>query len=157
MALAKCKECAAQISSKADACPQCGAKVTKGIGCGGLLLICFGVVVFMAIISPSSSSSSSPSPASKPSAPVAPPAPREVVENSAWDASVRQVERYLKQNLKDPDSYQSIEWSKVVKTDGGGFMVRHKYRAKNGFGGYTIEEQVFILDAQGNVLEAVKK
>ncbi len=159
MALVKCKECSAQISTKADSCPHCGAKVRKGIGCGGLVLIGFVVVIFMGIIAPSSSSSSSSSssrPTAKPE-PVKPAVPREVVENSAWDGSVRQVKKYLEQNLKDPDSYQSIEWSKVAKTDGGGFMVRHKYRAKNGFGGYAIEEQIFVLDAQGNVTSAVSK
>ena len=33
----------------------------------------------------------------------------EKVYNSSWDGSVRQVEKYLKRTLKDPDSYQSIE------------------------------------------------
>lgn len=75
----------------------------------------------------------------------------EVVYNSSWDGSVRQVERYLKNNLKDPDSYQSIEWSKVVKQSDGSFMVRHKYRAKNSFGGYVVEEKIFTLDSSGNV------
>jgi hypothetical protein len=30
-------------------------------------------------------------------------------------------------------------------------MVRHKYRAKNGFGGYMVEERIFMLDSTGNV------
>lgn len=153
MALVKCKECGSEVSTKADACPNCGAKVKKGMGCGTLLLIVFGVIVIVAMVTPST-----PSQSSAGSVSASPPAkPREVVENSAWDGSVQQVERYLKANLKDPDSYQSIEWSKVVKADGGGFIVRHKYRAKNGFGGYNIEEQIFILDAQGKVLQAVSK
>jgi hypothetical protein len=158
MALVKCKECSVQISSKADSCPHCGAKVKKGIGCGCLLLICFVVMIFIGVIAPSSppaGSSSRSSPSKSKS--VKPARPREVVENSAWDGSVRQVKRYLDQNLKDPDSYQGIEWSNVVKTDDGRFMVRHKYRAKNGFGGYSIEEQIFILDAQGNVVSAIRK
>lgn len=75
----------------------------------------------------------------------------EVVYNSSWDGSVRQVEKYLKKNLKDPDSYQSIEWSPVVKNNDGTFMVRHKYRAKNSFGGYVVEEKIFMLDSSGNV------
>ena len=81
-------------------------------------------------------------------------APTEVVYNSAWDGSVSQVERYLKNEvLKDPDSYQSIEWSKVIKTEAG-FAVRHKFRAKNSFGGYVVDNYVFTLDAQGNVIGA---
>ena len=41
--------------------------------------------------------------------------PTAVVSNSGWDGSVHQVERYLKQNLKDPSSFEAIEWSPVVK------------------------------------------
>lgn len=45
MAMVKCKECKNQISSKANACPHCGAKRTKTpVGCAVVLtflLICF--------------------------------------------------------------------------------------------------------------------
>jgi hypothetical protein len=37
------------------------------------------------------------------------------IENSPWDGSVRQVEKYLKSNLKDPKSYESIEWGLCKK------------------------------------------
>lgn len=79
-------------------------------------------------------------------------APRETVINSAWDGSVNQVERYLKrQLLRDPESFQAIEWSPVVKTQYG-YSVRVKYRAKNGFGGYSVANQVFELDSYGAVV-----
>jgi len=74
-----------------------------------------------------------------------------VVRNSEWDGSVRQVERYLKNNLKDPDSYESIEWSPVTEA-GEGHIVRVKYRAKNSFGGYVVENKVFLLDSKSKVL-----
>lgn len=47
MALKKCKECGKEVSTKADLCPNCGAKQKrKGIGCGGalLILIVIGVI-----------------------------------------------------------------------------------------------------------------
>ncbi len=72
------------------------------------------------------------------------------VKNSSWDGSVSQVVRYLKNNLKDPNSYESIEWGNVTRTDNG-YVVRHKYRAKNSFGGYVIEHQIFHIDWQGNI------
>lgn len=72
------------------------------------------------------------------------------VRNSGWDASVYQVENYLKKTLRDPKSYEGIEWSEVKETSTG-YVVRHKYRAKNGFGGYVIENQLFYLDSDGNV------
>ncbi len=86
--------------------------------------------------------------------------PREIVYNSRWDSSVSQVEKYLKQNLEDPKSYESIEWSPVVKLDADDlqhkFIVRHKYRAKNSFGGYVISNQMFYLDKHGYVLKSME-
>jgi len=51
MALVKCKECGSKVSSKAADCPQCGARINKGMGCG----TCMGcgtliIVVCMAFI-----------------------------------------------------------------------------------------------------------
>lgn len=72
------------------------------------------------------------------------------VKNNPLDGSVWQVKEYLKQNLKDPHSYESIEWGNVVRTDNG-YLIRHKYRAKNSFGGYTIENLIFYIDYEGNI------
>lgn len=72
------------------------------------------------------------------------------IKNSSWDGSVSQVKKYLKQNLTDPGSYESIEWSEVAKTESG-YMVRHKYRAKNSFGGYVVQNQVFYINSSGTV------
>ncbi len=80
-----------------------------------------------------------------------------IVTNSEFDGSVSQVKDYLKSNLNDPDSYESIEWSPVskIKTLNHKFIVRHKYRAKNGFGGLVITNQTFYLDSIGNVVDVV--
>lgn len=83
-------------------------------------------------------------------------ADKEKVYNSELDASVEQVERYLKTNLNDPDSYEGIEWSKVQITESDPkykYYVRHKYRAKNSFGGYVVEHQIFYLDMEGNIVD----
>ncbi|WP_417590308.1 hypothetical protein [Owenweeksia hongkongensis] len=74
------------------------------------------------------------------------------VENSSWDGSVSQVNEYLKQNLKDPKSYESIEWSDVQKV-GDNYRVRHKYRAKNSYGGYMVENQIFTINSQGKIID----
>lgn len=78
--------------------------------------------------------------------------PQEVVYNSKWDGSVSQVKTYLRDNLKDPDSFQAIEWSPVSKTEKGDFIVRCKYRAKNSFGGYVVSNQLFCLSSNGDVI-----
>ncbi len=79
--------------------------------------------------------------------------PIEVVMNSPWDGSVSQVENYIKSHINDPDSYQSITWYNVIKKGNGNFIVNHKYRAKNVFGGYIVKIQKFILNHNGVVLE----
>ncbi|QQQ01012.1 hypothetical protein [Lysobacter enzymogenes] len=50
MALTTCKECKAQISATAQACPQCGAKPKKTSGCAIVILVVigFGVLSMMA-------------------------------------------------------------------------------------------------------------
>ena len=79
----------------------------------------------------------------------------DAVVNKTTDGSLIQVVDYLKNNLRDPDSYEGIEWSKVEKVDNlpWRFVVRHKYRAKNGFGGYNVANTLFYLDSQGNVIK----
>lgn len=78
-------------------------------------------------------------------------APKATVANSGWDGSVWQVEHFLERNLKDPDSFEAIEWSPVID-NGNGYAVRCRYRAKNSFGGYNIEEQLFVMNKQGDVI-----
>lgn len=74
--------------------------------------------------------------------------------NSPWDSSVTQVQSYLKKNLKDPKSYESIEWSKVNNSKDG-YWVRHKYRAKNSLGGFAIENKIFYMNFDGVVTKVV--
>lgn len=162
MALVKCKECGNEVSTKAKRCPRCGAKVPKGIGVFGILMMVLVVWVFFVIGRNASSTSEKPTPpANKPSTSAAStdtkPSPQPpVVENSAWDGSVAQVKDYLKRNLRDPDSYQSISWTKAVLSPvTGEYTVVHKYRAKNGYGGYEVNQQLFTLDARGKVIHVV--
>jgi hypothetical protein len=54
------------------------------------------------------------------------------------------VKAYLERNLKDPDSLQFIDWSSATPVDDY-WVVRCKYRAKNSFGGYVIEERLFYI------------
>lgn len=78
-----------------------------------------------------------------------------VVKNMAAGGYVVQVATYLEENLNDPDSYEKVEWGRVQIVEGQpGFkyLVRHKYRAKNGFGATVLRNQVFCLDSGGNVV-----
>lgn len=103
-----------------------------------MMFICLCCLVFMGVME---CNDSTPEPA------------KEAVYNSEWDGSVKQVEDYLENTLNDPDSYSSVEWGTVVKNpDTKWYIVRHKYRAKNVFGGTIIKHQVFTLDSLGTVL-----
>jgi hypothetical protein len=61
MAMTRCKECGTEISTKAEACPKCGAKVarTSMAALGGLAIIAF--IVISVAIGVSDGGGSSPS------------------------------------------------------------------------------------------------
>jgi len=50
MALIKCKECGTEVSTKAKACPKCGAVVKSGPGCLSITGMAFLVVVLSVIV-----------------------------------------------------------------------------------------------------------
>jgi RNA polymerase subunit RPABC4/transcription elongation factor Spt4 len=155
MALIACPECEKKISDSAHVCPNCGYPLTpervleikkteresrKRLG----LIILSTIAIFLVLCvigSFISSDSSNNRTISK-----------NIVYNSELDGSVEQVKSWLQENLKDPDSLQFIEWSPVQKIYDGRFMVRVKYRAKNSFGGYVIENKIFSLDSSGNLV-----
>jgi len=166
MALVSCPECKRMLSDAANYCPNCGfmflpelpqefadekiALIKKaaeptavdgaiGIGCTVIVVV---VLIFMCGGGRSCSGSGANSSSSS----------REVVYNSGYNGSVRQVKTWLKANAKDPGSLDFIEWSPVVKTDRGDFVVRVKYRAKNSFGGFVIANKQFYLDSRGNIV-----
>jgi len=74
------------------------------------------------------------------------------VFNSEWDGSVAQVTNHLKSTLNDWGSYESMEWSAVVPSQSGTYLVRHKYRAANGFGAKIIVHQYFEVSADGQIV-----
>jgi hypothetical protein len=50
MGMIKCKECGAEISTKADACPKCGAKQVRTSGCAKIVLVAIGLFVFLVVV-----------------------------------------------------------------------------------------------------------
>ena len=63
------------------------------------------------------------------------------------------VKSYLRETLKDPGSYKEIEWSPSGINSAGQYYIRHKYRAKNSFGGYVVEEKIFYLNQSYKVIQ----
>lgn len=79
-----------------------------------------------------------------------PMSPQEEAHQKELQLVRNSVTKYLRENLKDPKSYEEIEWSEIAHRDGK-LIVRHKYRAKNSFGGFVIDNKVFFLTSLGTV------
>lgn len=70
MALIKCKECGTEVSSKADACPKCGARIAaKPMGCGTLIGVLFLGAIIVSVFSSIFSSGSGTGTSSPPTSP----------------------------------------------------------------------------------------
>lgn len=151
----KCPYCKAVISKFSRACKNCRKRIHEddmneairkaNISSTIWKVFSYTVVIVLVIWIASSDSCSGGSSSSSSSG--------KIVENSSWDGSVHQVKDWLRNNLKDPGSLEFIEWGTVIETTSG-YSVRVKYRAKNSFGGYVIEEKIFDLDRSGNVTSA---
>jgi hypothetical protein len=69
MAMTKCKECGGPLSTKADACPACGAKQPRTSGCALVAAWGIGIVVLLVLIGQYNSRPSTPTTALPASAP----------------------------------------------------------------------------------------
>jgi len=94
MPLIKCKECGTEVSSNAETCPKCGARVvTKPMGCGTLIGVIFlgGIIisVFSSIFSSGTGNDTTSTTTSSPSSTVSETIPlsEPVVPGSQWSYS----------------------------------------------------------------------
>ena len=129
MALIVCKECGAQVSTKAASCPSCGAArpkptsaVTKLVA--GLLI--FGVVmaVIGSIVGPDRSGSSATAAADPPKKVLSPAEQK----RNAQQTMAAVGAQALKKASKDPDSFEMKEVN--LMPDGAAC---YTYRARNSF------------------------
>lgn len=115
MAMTKCKECGAEISTKADACPQCGAKRKKTSGCAVVLLIFFLLILFGAIVAPKTDKSGSPGGA-RSAAPEQPKDPAVLLAEQTQ--AMTEIEQRLKDNTERLKKYYaSADQVKQATTD----------------------------------------
>ncbi|MNF67105.1 hypothetical protein D3C84_489110 [compost metagenome] len=102
MAMTTCKECKAQISTTAEACPQCGAKPKKTSGFAFIAAVFFGLFLLSAITRGCSGSGTSTSTTASPTnsqpAPAAPAKadPAAVLADSK--NIIKEIEARLKEN-----------------------------------------------------------
>lgn len=129
MAMVNCKECNAQISDQASACPQCGAKPKKTVGIAGYIVAGILLVFVMKA-------------AWREDPPKETRSPQEVALAKAREkayqdrlGSTMTVLTTIKLSLRDP---ASVQWLAATSNETGG-VVCVSYRAKNGFGGMNVE------------------
>jgi hypothetical protein len=84
-----------------------------------------------------------------------------------WEENIeRKCEKELKTILRDPDSYQNINWKLInIENECEAFNEKYpdyhgvhykwelinNYRSKNGFGGYNFGEAYFLIDTADSI------
>lgn len=147
MALIQCKECKQQVSSKAEACPHCGAKMPKKTSLFTWIVAGIIAVAFIRIFTAGNSLE---------------PAKKEIAETPKTSATPTKRDLQLqaggagaltlKRASKDPDTFELK--TAVVKPDGA---TCYSYRAKNGFGAMlagaailTVAGKILVEEKDGN-------
>lgn len=157
MALKKCPECGNEVSTRADKCPHCGAKVNKKIGCLGIIGILILLGMFSGLFNKQNTSTTSSSKSSTTSSvKTADEIRKERIERafSPWDGSHRNLERFIKESMNDPSSYDHI---KTVYWDNGSYLViKTDFRGKNAFGGIVKNWVRAKADLDGNIIEIIE-
>ena len=143
MALKPCSECGARISTRADSCPQCGAKEPASMGPVRRLLLGFAALFGAVYLFAPGTNSITPS---EPPAKPVKTAEQLAVEEAHKVRSMKAifVVTAIKHGLRDPDS---ARW-KFVGVNDDASVVCVEYRAKNGFGGLNLERAAY---AKGKV------
>ena len=120
MALIKCHECGAEISSESKSCPKCGAKPPYRPSAVFVL-----IVVLLVVFAVKASFTEHKPPREK--------TPEEIAADHRTRMAYVMM-RKIKTNLREPDSLDVIQVYSNDKAD----LLCMKYRARNGFGGYSV-------------------
>lgn len=129
MAIVKCHECGADVSTEAKACPKCGAKVKRPASRTKKLLYSLVAVVVVAGVVAQQQNPE-----------------KRAAEAAARDGQVAQLQagraamNALKSSLRDPDSMKLD----AVRVSDDRQIVCIEYRARNGFGGVNRSMAVFV-------------
>jgi len=133
MALKKCKDCGAQVSTDAKQCPQCGAKVKKSAG-----WVAWIVAAFVLFVVVKAAIQDKPQQAAKTPEQIA----QEAKDEAAFQADVAKV-RALRSAMKNPDSFQLV---KAIRMASGVLCV--EYRATNSFNAVITEQKAITPAAE---------
>lgn len=166
MALVKCKECGEGVSTKAKICPKCGAKPPKKtslVTWTVLIMILLGVFGLMrqeSNMSPEKKLERAErveveklAQAEKESAKAKAQANLDAERKrkgfhclSSLTGIHRGVKRVVKENLRDPNSFDHIETKITPVDENEKHSLIMTYRAKNAFGGKAIGNAIAIIN-----------
>lgn len=161
MAVTTCRDCSGNVSDRAAACPHCGAPVEKPpgvwsgiiallkLGVGGLVLW-FWWSVFIAEPTPLTPEEEARRQAEMAERAAAAGERRAEEQQasaeerrkgfhclSGWDGSHRDVKLAVRDQMRNPPSFEHIETRVTPVDDDGMHGLVMRYRAENGFGGMT--------------------
>lgn len=123
MAIAACKECGKEVSSKAAACPHCGAKQPRS-STAVIIVVCLLLLV-LGIVAVDTSG--------KPEPLAAAPDPQKELEFQQAVATLN----YIKGAMKNPKSFELVS---IVRVDGPAICV--EYRGTNSFNATVLQRHV---------------
>ena len=64
------------------------------------------------------------------------------------------VVHFILNHMKDPNSYESVSWGPLNKTqeidgEGGGWNIKHTFRGPKSYGAYVTETHIYIIHKDG--------
>jgi hypothetical protein len=142
MALKKCPECSADVSSSAKTCPHCGKKLRSGL-LATVAAVFFALIAVSMVAGTVTGSQIKETAAATEAARVAKLSPEQLAaEQAAKEKEKRTTsaqyacEKFVLASLHDPDgaALDDFYTFPVREEKGGVFLVQVKGRAKNGFG-----------------------
>ncbi len=66
----------------------------------------------------------------------------------------RKVEAWIKERLPLPQTYRSLDWSRLVRHQTGEvyhYSIRHRYRFRHPTGGVYVLDRIFMFDYAGEI------
>lgn len=150
----KCSKCGSEVTPGAKFCGNCAAPVAQPAtnqpaGTAEIVGGCLGLSVFIAVVYGLLSMCSGPS--KTPEEIKAEQAKAAADEHagfnclSGWDGSNASLVKQIKDQLRDPDSFEHDE-TRITPENNGKHMVSMRYRARNGFGGMNVATAIAEVD-----------
>lgn len=163
MAMTKCKECGADISTKAEACPKCGAKPPKRTAAfTWIVTVLMSILVAYCTISDNLSSREREQAAAAKAAAMTPAQKAEAKAKAKMDAQRSdakwQCREFVERSLKAPASaeFQSYNQFAAWGSDDGPYGVDGYVDAQNSFGAKIRAHFTCLMEKKGGTWRLIE-